>query len=342
TAPAALPSPPLLPSLYPPPPVDHRDDIPESKQPPRKMLCLSTLGSRYKVGKSSTWGRGVDYRSILVTELVELHEHDTQDLYTLLEDAQDEWIVHEEAYAAREAWVHSIGLSHIVHHELQTLRETLGPEAYAITWEVLKKKMTDKYCLQMEVRKLEIELWNLKVKGNDVLTYTNRFQELTLICTKFIANENKKIYKYISGIPYSIYGNVKSSKPRMLDETIELTNDLMDQKLRTYTERADNKRKADDTSRSNHGHQQQSFKKQNVAKAYNIGTGERKPYEGSFPKSSGNANVANAQKDSKETPKGNGCFECGALGHFKRDCPKLKNKNEEIRMLKDGCMQLGM
>nr|GEV35146.1 putative reverse transcriptase domain-containing protein [Tanacetum cinerariifolium] len=33
------------------------------------------------------------------------------------------------------------------------------------------------------------------------------------------------------------------------------------------------------------------------------------------------------QRDGKETPKGNGCFECGASGHFKRDCPKLKNKN---------------
>nr|GFB42160.1 hypothetical protein [Tanacetum cinerariifolium] len=58
---AALPSPPLLPSLYPPPPVDRRDDIPESKQPTRKRLCLSTLGSRYEVGESSTWGRGVNY-----------------------------------------------------------------------------------------------------------------------------------------------------------------------------------------------------------------------------------------------------------------------------------------
>ncbi|GKE59062.1 putative reverse transcriptase domain-containing protein, partial [Tanacetum coccineum] len=26
-------------------------------------------------------------------------------------------------------------------------------------------------------------------------------------------------------------------------------------------------------------------------------------------------------------PKGNGCFECRAPGHFKRDCPKLKNKD---------------
>ncbi|GJT36613.1 hypothetical protein Tco_0927032 [Tanacetum coccineum] len=53
----ALPSPPLPPlppSLYIPPPVDHRDDIPESEQPPRKRLCLSTLGSRYEIGESST------------------------------------------------------------------------------------------------------------------------------------------------------------------------------------------------------------------------------------------------------------------------------------------------
>ncbi|GKD06477.1 hypothetical protein Tco_1181451, partial [Tanacetum coccineum] len=33
---AALPSPPLPPSLYIPPPIDRRDDIPESELPPRK------------------------------------------------------------------------------------------------------------------------------------------------------------------------------------------------------------------------------------------------------------------------------------------------------------------
>ncbi|GJY14326.1 hypothetical protein Tco_0383635, partial [Tanacetum coccineum] len=56
---AALPLPPL------PPPIDRRDDIPESEQPPRKRLCLSTLGSRYDIGESSTArpteDRGVDY-----------------------------------------------------------------------------------------------------------------------------------------------------------------------------------------------------------------------------------------------------------------------------------------
>ncbi|GJY64005.1 hypothetical protein Tco_0465465, partial [Tanacetum coccineum] len=45
---AALPSPLLLPSLYIPPPIDHKDDILEFEQPPRKRLCLSTLDSRYE------------------------------------------------------------------------------------------------------------------------------------------------------------------------------------------------------------------------------------------------------------------------------------------------------
>ncbi|GJT89790.1 hypothetical protein Tco_1078635 [Tanacetum coccineum] len=130
------PLPPLPPSLYIPPPVDHRDDIPESEQPPRKRLCLSTLGSKYEVGESSTArptrGQGIDYGFVStvdaeerrqrirdvgygirgtwvdpaeaipeiapmtvgevntrVTKLAELHERDTQDLYALLEDAQD-------------------------------------------------------------------------------------------------------------------------------------------------------------------------------------------------------------------------------------------------------------
>ncbi|GKD65933.1 hypothetical protein Tco_1308041, partial [Tanacetum coccineum] len=61
----SLPSPPLPPSLYIPPPVDHRDDILEFEQLRRKRLCLSTLGSRYEIRESSTArptrGQGTDY-----------------------------------------------------------------------------------------------------------------------------------------------------------------------------------------------------------------------------------------------------------------------------------------
>ncbi|GJZ45140.1 hypothetical protein Tco_0592736 [Tanacetum coccineum] len=113
---ATLPSPllpPLPPSLYIPPPVDRRDDVPESEKPPRKRSCLFALGSRYEVGEISTatMTRVPDIAPMTlgevntrVTELAELHEHDTHDLYALLEDAQE-------------------GLSQAVHYELQTHRE---------------------------------------------------------------------------------------------------------------------------------------------------------------------------------------------------------------------------
>nr|GEX62994.1 putative reverse transcriptase domain-containing protein [Tanacetum cinerariifolium] len=78
--------------------------------------------------------------------------------------------------------------------------------AYAMTWGTLKKKMTDKYCPKGEIKKLEIKLWNLRVKGNDVAAYTQRFQELALMCTKFLANETEKVDKYISGLPDNIHG----------------------------------------------------------------------------------------------------------------------------------------
>nr|GEX37388.1 hypothetical protein [Tanacetum cinerariifolium] len=390
--PAALPSPPLPPSLYPPPPVDRKDDIPESEQPPRKRFADTVEAEIRHRGIGEV---GYEIRDTWIDPA-------EADLYALLEDAQDGrtrisqrvamdsqrvdllirdrmtleetvWIVEEEAYVARETWAQSLGqiMAPVTrqghnppppntdtppHHmtlesvqamidqallrnstngdgsqssyednprHVQTTRlcfyvdfmkchplnfkgnegvnsqiRTLGPEAYAMTWELLKKKMTDKYCPQGELKKLDIELWNLK----------------------FVANENEKIDKYISGLPDNIYGNVKSSKPRTLNETIELTNDLMDQKLRTYTERADNKRKADDTSRNNHGHQQQPFKKQNVAKVYNMGTGERKPYEGSLPKCTKCQRHHNGPCTRK-------CHKCNKVGHFARDCRSSGNAN---------------
>ncbi|GKF12050.1 hypothetical protein Tco_0049976 [Tanacetum coccineum] len=102
------------------------------------------------------------------------------------------------------------------------------------------------------------------------------------MCTKFLAEECEKIDKYIGGLPDNIHGNVMSARPKTLDFAIELANDFIDQKLRTYAERQnENKRKADDSSRNNH--QQQSHKRQNVARAYTAGPGEKKVYTRDLP-----------------------------------------------------------
>ncbi|GJQ91305.1 hypothetical protein Tco_0002444 [Tanacetum coccineum] len=108
----------------------------------------------------------------------------------------------------------------------------------------------------------------------EATAHTRLTEELTLICTKLCASETEKVDKYVRRLPDKIYRNVKSSKT--LDETIVLASDLMDQKLRTYVEKSDNKRKADDSSRNNHGHQQQPFKKRN--EGYNVGVDEKKSY----------------------------------------------------------------
>ncbi|GKA48376.1 hypothetical protein Tco_0741334 [Tanacetum coccineum] len=86
-------------------------------------------------------------------------------------------------------------------------------------------------------------------QGNDVQAYSAFFQELALMCTKFLADETAKIDKYIGGLPDNIYGNFMSARPKTLDFAIELANDLMDQKLCTYAERqAENKRKFDNNN----------------------------------------------------------------------------------------------
>ncbi|GJW31507.1 hypothetical protein Tco_0051539 [Tanacetum coccineum] len=59
-----------------------------------------------------------------VIELAELHERDTQDLYALLEDAQDRdvWMVEERPYVPARLGLCSIGLSQRLIQELQTHR----------------------------------------------------------------------------------------------------------------------------------------------------------------------------------------------------------------------------
>ncbi|GJW22206.1 putative reverse transcriptase domain-containing protein [Tanacetum coccineum] len=165
--------------------------------------------------------------------------------------------------------------------------------AYAMPWKTLKKMITDKYCPRGEIKKLETEMWNLKVKGTDVMGYNQRFQELVLMCNRMFPEESDVVEKYVGGLPNMIHGSVKASKPQMMQEAIEFATELMDKNILTITERqAENKRKFEDTSRNNQN-QQQPFKRNNVAQAYTAGPGL-----------------------------------AYGPGHFRSDFPKLKNENQ--------------
>ncbi|GKB54571.1 putative reverse transcriptase domain-containing protein [Tanacetum coccineum] len=101
-----------------------------------------------------------------------------------------------------------------------------------------------------------------------------------------------------------------------------------------------------------------------MARAYTAGTEEKKVYRGSKPlcpkcnyhhdgqcapkcpnyKRTGHlardcrslVAAANYQRALWENQRGVTCFECRAQGHFKRDCPKLKNNNRENQAGNDG------
>ncbi|GJY76487.1 RNA-directed DNA polymerase, eukaryota [Tanacetum coccineum] len=174
---------------------------------------------------------------------------------------------------------------------------TVGHDvAYAMTWTNLKKMMTDKYFPRGEIKKLEVEMM---------------FHE-----------ESDKIEKYVGGLPDMIYGSVMASKPKTMQDAFEFETELMDKKISTF-----------------HG----------VAIAYTAGSSERKEYAGTLPlwnkckfhhngqytiKCANCKRVRHLTRDCWSPAAINNqrnltCYESGNPGHYKSDCPKLKNQNHE-------------
>ncbi|GKD17200.1 putative reverse transcriptase domain-containing protein, partial [Tanacetum coccineum] len=133
--------------------------------------------------------------------------------------------------------------------------------------------MAEVYCPRNEIQKIEFELWNLTVKNNDLAAYTQRFQELTTMCTKMVPREEDRGY---------------------------------------VVKNAENKRRLEVNQRDNHG-QQPPFKSPNVR-------GQNVDYKvTNFATSTQSGQIVNQRVLT--------CFECGRQGHYKSDCPKLKDQN---------------
>nr|GEU45524.1 reverse transcriptase domain-containing protein [Tanacetum cinerariifolium] len=90
---------------------------------------------------------------------------DTDEIYERLDDAQDDSnCTMENQIKFATCTVLGSALTWWNSHD-----KTVGPDvSYAMNWTKLKKKMTDKYYPRSEIKKPEVEVWNLKVKGTDV------------------------------------------------------------------------------------------------------------------------------------------------------------------------------
>nr|GFA72265.1 hypothetical protein [Tanacetum cinerariifolium] len=92
-------------------------------------------------------------------------------------------------------------------------KRTIGIEAaYAMSWAELMKLMTEVYCLRNE--------------------------ELVVLCTRMVPNEEDKVERFVGGLPDNIQGNVIAAEPTKLQDANRIANNLMDQTLKGYARSA--------------------------------------------------------------------------------------------------------
>ncbi|GKA23024.1 retrovirus-related pol polyprotein from transposon 17.6 [Tanacetum coccineum] len=172
--------------------------------------------------------------------------------------------------------------------------------AYGMTWKTFMKMLTDKYCLRGKIKKLEIEMWNLKVKGIDVGSYTQRFQELALTCRRMFLEESDQVEKYVGGLPDMIQGSVMASKPPQ-------------NVARAYSAGSSEKKGYSET-----------LSLCNKCKFHHSGP--------CTVKYTNCKRVGHLTRDCRSPAATNNqrtltCNECGNHGHYRSDCPELKYRN---------------
>ncbi|GKA38238.1 putative reverse transcriptase domain-containing protein [Tanacetum coccineum] len=133
-------------------------------------------------------------------------------------------------------------------------RTITADTAFAMSWRELMKLMVEVYCPRTKIQKMESDMWNLTVKNNNLAAYTQRFQELTMMCTKMVPEEEDRVEKFIGGYA------MKNTEDKI---------------------------KFDNSQKDNHGQQppnnRQNVGGQNVARAYTAGNNERRVYNGPLP-----------------------------------------------------------
>ncbi|KAI3754561.1 hypothetical protein L1987_54347 [Smallanthus sonchifolius] len=111
--------------------------------------------------------------------------------------------------------------------------KTLGRQtAYELSWEDLKAMMIEEYCPRNELQKIESEMWNLQMIGDDIAGYTDRFNDLATLVPHMVTPEYKKVERYLWGLAPQIRSLVTSSNPMDAKSAITLAVKLRDNAVR--------------------------------------------------------------------------------------------------------------
>nr|GEZ82671.1 putative reverse transcriptase domain-containing protein [Tanacetum cinerariifolium] len=340
------------------PSASRKEDRPEVTLPSWKKLGI-TLGPRYEVGESSSaaaarpaGGLRADYGFVATMDREimcnpERERQDTDEIYMRLDDEQTErqllagrlnmlfrdrrahaytrHLMETEAKMSREAWIRSTDASDLVRGDVMSLRTTETTEIVELRTALQGQVIAlqgQVIALQAQVTALQGQQGLTGVKGTDLASYTQRYQELALLCGRMFFEESDKIEKYIGGLPDMIHRSVVASKPKTMQEAIEIATELMDKKIRTFAEPSGEKKQYGGSkplcTKCNYHHDGPCAPK--CRNCNKIGHFARDCRSGA------NTNNANNQRGTGLGQKTT-CYECGVQGHFKRECPKLKNNN---------------
>ncbi|GJT07793.1 putative reverse transcriptase domain-containing protein [Tanacetum coccineum] len=226
-------------------------------------------------------------------------------------------------------------------------------EGPALTWWKTKVATIE------EIQRMEHELCNLKIKEYDIVAYTQRFNELALMCPRMVELERVKVDAYIRGLTDNIKGEVTSSKPADLNKAVRMDHKLMEQKSQARNERIleGKKRKWENLQGGNSsgkGNQKDNSRQtlQNNQKQGNARAMVTAPTDGKLPlcercftrhvgqctiKCHKCGKVGHKARYCREKSVATGanaqpiwtCYDCGEQGHTRNRCPK-KVKQEEV------------
>nr|GEY89786.1 hypothetical protein [Tanacetum cinerariifolium] len=121
------------------------------------------------------------------------------------------------------------------------------------SWADMRKMMMEEFYPSEEIQRLEDEFRSLKLRDTNIVAYTQRFNELAMLCLEVVPSENKKVCLYIKGFPGNVKGETTSSKPAVLNDAVCMAHTLMERKIQEKAERIaeTNKRKWEGNNNNN-------------------------------------------------------------------------------------------
>nr|GFC74325.1 hypothetical protein [Tanacetum cinerariifolium] len=129
----------------------------------------------------------------------------------------------------------------------------------------VRKWITEEFCPQSVIQRMEQELYNLRMKGMDIDGYTNQFHELALLYPRMVEPEAVKVEQYLRGLTKSIRGDVTSSQPATINDAARLAYQLARQLIQDKPDEATEgeKRKGEDDRGSRGDNRRQHNRRQN-------------------------------------------------------------------------------